>query len=130
MEYDHVYVSCSSKSNQDDTIDESHPTRRMIKNEDAKINNALKRLDLDEPRSIGAKQHSLFARPKAISQQSDSGLSMMQTTMRSSLPNQNLLPLNGRGKIVQAGVKVNFGNVDLSSTSHSDLLQLNLSQKN
>ena len=54
---------------------------------------------------------------------------MVQTTMRSSLPNQNLVPLNGRGKIVQAGVKVNFGNVDLCSTSHSELLQLSQSQK-
>ena len=48
MEFDQVYVSCSSKSNQDDTIDESHPTRRLIKNEDMKFTNALKRLDLDE----------------------------------------------------------------------------------
>jgi hypothetical protein len=48
MEFDQVYVSCSSKSNQDDTIDESHPTRRLIKNEDMKFTNALKRLDLDD----------------------------------------------------------------------------------
>lgn len=48
MEFDQVYVSCSSKSNQDDTIDESQPTRRLIKNEDMKFTNALKRLDLDE----------------------------------------------------------------------------------
>jgi len=48
MEFDQVYVSCSSKSNQDDTFDESHPTRRLIKNEDMKFTNALKRLDLDE----------------------------------------------------------------------------------
>lgn len=87
MEFDKIYVSCSSKSNQDDTIDESHPTRKPMKNEDTKLNNSLKRLDLDEPRSIVSKQHSFFARPKTFSQQSDSGLNMMQTTMRSSLPN-------------------------------------------
>ena len=67
VEFDQVYISCSSKSNQDDTLDELHHARKLKKYEESKMHYALKRVDLDEPRQMSQKQHSLFARPKAIS---------------------------------------------------------------